>query len=341
MRRSGQKAFTDFLGDSQRMHSAGPSEVTIAPLRKEELSEADHILRLAFGTFLGVPEPARIFGDRQIIANRWRMNPLWILGARLDGELVGSNVLTKWGAFGWFGPLTVRPDLWDRGIAGKLMGPTMELFSSWKTTHEGLMTFANSPKHLGLYQKFGFHPRFLTAIMQKKVEAPSTKRNRVTFDTFSGLRGDKERRAVLKECQELTDSILAGLDVSEEIKAVQELKLGDTVLVRDGSQTVGFAVCHVGPNTEAGSGTCYIKFGLAGGRAGAGARFRDLLAACESVGSQNGAETLEAGVNLARTEAYAEMRACGFLTEFQGVSMQRPNEPGYNRPGVFAIDDLR
>jgi len=203
------------------------------------------------------------------------------------------------------------------------------------------MTFANSPKHLGLYQKFGFHPRFLTAIMEKKVEAPSTKRNRVTLDTFSGLRGDKERRAVLKECRELTDSILAGLDVSEEIKAVQELKLGDTVLVRDGSQTVGFAVCHVGPNTEAGSGTCYIKFGLAGGRAGAGARFRDLLAACESVGSQNGAETLEAGVNLARTEAYAEMRACGFLTEFQGVSMQRPNEPGYNRPGVFAIDDLR
>ncbi|MGD0638445.1 MAG: GNAT family N-acetyltransferase [Nitrososphaerales archaeon] len=323
------------------MPSSGQSEVTIAPLKREELSEADRILRLAFGTFLGVPEPAKIFADKQIIANRWKMNPSWVLGARLDGELVGSNVLTRWGKFGWFGPLTVRPDLWDRGIAGKLMGPTMELFSSWKTTHEGLMTFANSPKHLGLYQKFGFHTRSLTAIMEKKVEAPSKKHRRVSVETFSGLSGDKERGAVLRECREMTDGILAGLDVSEEIKAVQELMLGDTVLVRDGSRVAGFAVCHVGPNTEAGSGTCYIKFGLASGGTGATGVFRGLLAACESFASQKGAEALEAGVNLSRTEAYVGMQAHGFRTEFQGVSMQRPNEPGYNRPGVFAIDDLR
>jgi hypothetical protein len=30
-----------------------------------------------------------------------------------------------------------------------------------------------------------------------------------------------------------------------------------------------------------------------------------------------------------------------FRTELQGVSMHRPNEAGYNRPGVFLIDDWR
>ena len=31
----------------------------------------------------------------------------------------------------------------------------------------------------------------------------------------------------------------------------------------------------------------------------------------------------------------------GFRTWLQGVTMHRPNEPGYSRPGIYAIDDLR
>ena len=52
----------------------------------------------------------------------------------------------------------------------RLMEPVMKCFAGWGTTHAGLFTFAQSPKHLGLYQKFGFWPRFLTAIMSKPVE---------------------------------------------------------------------------------------------------------------------------------------------------------------------------
>src|SRR6266849_1606923 len=36
---------------------------------------------------------------------------------------------------------------------------------SWDTSHTGLFTFPQSPLHLALYGKFGFHARFLTAIM--------------------------------------------------------------------------------------------------------------------------------------------------------------------------------
>ncbi len=38
------------------------------------------------------------------------------------------------------------------------------------TQHAGLFTFAHSQKHVGLYQRFGFWPRFLTALMSKTPE---------------------------------------------------------------------------------------------------------------------------------------------------------------------------
>jgi GNAT superfamily N-acetyltransferase len=61
--------------------------------------------------------------------------------------------------------LSVRPDLHDRGIAQALLARTVDQFDAWGVTQSGLFTFAESAKHVGLYQKFGFYPRFLTALM--------------------------------------------------------------------------------------------------------------------------------------------------------------------------------
>ena len=60
--------------------------VSIRPLREHELSEADRIFRLAFGTFIGLPDPmtffegANLFGSagRQILLARWGRN--WTAG---------------------------------------------------------------------------------------------------------------------------------------------------------------------------------------------------------------------------------------------------------------------
>jgi hypothetical protein len=46
-------------------------------------------------------------------------------------------------------------------------------------------------------------------------------------------------------------------------------------------------------------------------------------------------------VNLARDDAYRRMRARGFRSMGQGVAMQRPHEEGFNRPGVYVVDDWR
>jgi hypothetical protein len=48
-----------------------------------------------------------------------------------------------------------------------------------------------------------------------------------------------------------------------------------------------------------------------------------------------------AGVNTARRRAYRLMRAAGFRTFLTGIAMHRPDRPGYDRPEIFALDDLR
>src|SRR5215469_1714632 len=141
------------------------SRAVVSTLDEKDLPEADRILRLAFGTFLGAPDPETFWRDRDYIRSRARAAHVVSFGAKLDGELVGSNFATNWGSFGFFGPLTVRPDLQERGIARALLDSTMAQFDAWGTRHVGLFTFAQSAKHIALYQKYGFYARFLTAIM--------------------------------------------------------------------------------------------------------------------------------------------------------------------------------
>jgi len=129
--------------------------------------------------------------------------------------------------------------------------------------------------------------------------------------------------------------------VEREIRAVDHQQLGETILIWEGSRLAGFAVCHAGAGTEAGSGKCYIKFGAARPRHEAAKRFRNLVAACAEFGSLSGARTLLAGVNLARLEAYREMLSHGFRATTQGVAMEKNGAEGYNRPDVFVMDDWR
>src|SRR2546425_724374 len=197
-------------------------------------------------------------------------------------------------------------------------------------------TFADSGKHIGLYQKFGFWPRFLTAIM----EAPARKtEGESAASTYSDASKDS-RQDLLQTCAGLTNAVYPGLDVRREIQAVDTQSLGETLLVHEGKRLVAFAVCHCGPGTEGGSGTCYVKFGAVHPGPNAPKTFDTLLDACQDLAAARGLKKVVAGANLAREEAYRAMVARGFRTAFQGVAMERGG-PGYNRPGVFVIDDWR
>jgi GNAT superfamily N-acetyltransferase len=316
---------------------ASGTEIAVRPLRAADLAAADRIMRLAFGTFLGLPDPVTFLGDAGYVRTRWQADPSAAFGAEAGGTLVGSNFAANWGSVGFFGPLSIHPELWDRGVGKALMEPIVQCFDRWGTRHAGLFTFAQSAKHVGLYQRFGFWPRFLTAIMAKRVRPAASKSD---WTTFSGV-PQSERPTMLAACRRLTDAILEGLDVGAELSAVAEQRLGDTVFLFDDEGLAGLAACHCGPGTEAGSQTCYVKFGAVRPGAAASRHFERLLDACEEFAAAKGLSVLVAGSNSARHEAYRSMLARGFRTELQGVAMQRGNEQGYNRPGVYLIDDWR
>ncbi len=58
-------------------------DVSIRPLREGDHSEADRIMRLAFGTFLGLPEPMTFLGDASYVRTRWLAAPDAAFGAEV------------------------------------------------------------------------------------------------------------------------------------------------------------------------------------------------------------------------------------------------------------------
>jgi GNAT superfamily N-acetyltransferase len=310
--------------------------IKVGPLKETELEEAGRIVQLAFGTFLGLSNPLEFMGDRNLMTPRWRSPHVRVVAARDGGRLIGSNVATRWGSFAFFGPLTVLPEYWDRGVAQQLLAATMTIFDRWGVRHSGLYTFAQSAKHVGLYQKFGYWPRYLTAIMSRPPQ-PDPKRAAPVL--LSALKKN-QREAAIRACARLTHKIDKGLDLTGEMRALLAQRTGDVVLTYRRGALDAFAVCLNGPGSEGGSATCYVKFGAARGGAGAGERFEEMLDACEGFAYSRGA-TVEAGVNLARVDAYRRMRARGYRVVTQGVAMHRPHAEGFNRADAWVIDDWR
>ena len=309
----------------------------VRPMRADDLEPADQVLRLAFGTIRGLPDPSAAFGDADYVHTRFRAAPDCAWVAEVDGEVVGSVFAARWGSFGFFGPLSVDPSLWDLGIGSRLLPPVLEAFASWDVRQAGLFTFADSAKHLGLYQKHGFWPGPLTAVTAKAVGPVAPAPYALVSNELENGQG-----VVLEEICRLTDQVFAGLDLSREILAVDEQGIGDTVLVRRDGTLEGIAVCHCGAGSEAGGGTCYLKFAAALPGEEGPARFGRLLDACEAHAAESGLGRLAAGVNTGRLDAYRYLLARGFRIELTGVSMRlHPERPHFDTPEHYVIDDLR
>lgn len=306
------------------------------PLAEADLPEAQRIIRHAFGTFLGAPDLDTFWQDFDYVYGRFGCEHTRAFAADADGALAGVNFATRWGSVGFFGPLSTRPDLWNRGLAQPLVAAASDAFEEWGVSHAGLCTFPHSTKHVWLYQKFGFYPRFLTAIMA----APAQPSGAAAAFRYSEL-PEGERHAAEASSRDLCDALYPGLDLTGEVRTVRARALGDTLLLWEGSRLAGFAVCHWGPASEAGAGCLYVKFGAARPGAGGEARFAALLDGCAALARQAGMTEVVAGVSTAREEAYRHMLTRGFRSRIHVVTMHRPNAPGYSRPGLFVLDDWR
>jgi len=102
-------------------HRRKKLSTTIRPLTKDDLPAARRILRTAFGTFLGAPDPENFWADLDYVYGRFAAEHVASFAAEVDGELVGSNFATRWGSVGFFGPITVRPDRQTQGIGKALV----------------------------------------------------------------------------------------------------------------------------------------------------------------------------------------------------------------------------
>ena len=289
------------MGASVAQRAAARSgQPVVRALQAKDLPEAERIFRLAFGTFLGAPDPENFWRDRDYVRGRYQAPHVAAFGALIDTQLVGSAFATRWGSVAFLGPVTVHPDVHESGIGRMLLARTMTQFDDWQTRHGGLFTFAHSAKHVALYQKYGFYPRFLTAIMSKPIRSRQMPAGSLRFSELN----DGERQQALRSSRELTDAIYAGFDLSEEIRAIDSQRLGDTVLVEGADGIAAFAACHYGPNSEAGADHCFIKFAAVREGPSAERDYLRLLDACEALGTAVDMPNLLAGTNLARREAY-------------------------------------
>ena len=107
----------------------------IRPLAEIDLPQAQRIVRTAFGTLFGVPDLDRFWTDRDYAHGRFAAEHVEAFGAEEDGVLVGSNFATRWGSVGFFGPISIRPELWDRGLAQPLVAAVSETFEAWGVSH--------------------------------------------------------------------------------------------------------------------------------------------------------------------------------------------------------------
>jgi len=309
--------------------------IRIRELRTADIPKAEQIRKLAFGTLFNLPDPARFRGDAALLPARCWAFPDGGFIAEADGEMVGVAVANNWGSLGLFGPLAVHPGHWKKGIARQLMKATMPVFDTWRSRLVGLFTFPERTSHVRLYEEFGFWPRFLMPIMTKPAVAGTPVANAVALSTA------REREALIAGCGKLTDAIWAGLDLTREIAMVLEFGLGEILVLAEGSQIRGFAICHAGKGSEGGSASCYVKFAAVPRGIEAARHFGRLLDACENFAASRGIGQVAAGINMGRHAAYRAMLARGFRATLQGVALHRPWEPAYDRDDVFVIDDWR
>ena len=317
------------------------SDITIRHMREADLQEADRIIRLAFGTFMGHDNPENYRIDARYANPRYNADPTASFVAEIDGKIIGSNFGLHWGSVGIFGPLTVHPEYWDKGVGSKLMEPVMRCFEEWRVTHSGAMTFANSPKHIKLYRKFGYHPRFLIPFLSKKIE-PKTISSNSKFTWVMYSERKEEQDNYLEGCSKVTDTVYPGLDLELEIKAVNKMNYGETIILFDENKEIaGFAICHCGSDTEAGNDKCYVKFGVVKINSDSQSNFMNLLNACQEFAISKELSVLTGGVNAGRYNAYQSTLDQNFSIDFLGVSLHQPNDDAYNVTDRYVIDDWR
>jgi GNAT superfamily N-acetyltransferase len=160
------------------------------------------------------------------------------------GHLVGFNMVHRSGVEGWMGPLAVRTEHQGGGVGKEIVTRGIEWLKAQHATIIGLETMPRTMDNIGFYSRLGFHPGRLTITTTLEAEyadTPATLLSRMSTSSMGGA---------IAECRALVQRLLPGYDYTREIHLTAELALGDTVLLYDRDELVGYALAHTAPLVE-------------------------------------------------------------------------------------------
>jgi predicted N-acetyltransferase YhbS len=337
--------------DRPGLDSQGRSPlIKIRRVRKGDLSKVRDVIEQAFGDFferqVGT-RPRQVFGGAQYVHHRWLIEP-WgcFVAEEGDGKIVGAAIAVMWGSLGLVGPIAVLTSYQNQDIGRQLLGACQEFFDENKATLQGVATYPYSPKHLLLYQKFGYRPKGLVAITVKHLDrrelapAPKAGKAGLVVRRYSALEEARKKPAMLK-FRRITNGVWRGLDVGKEVEIVDGLALGDTVMLEKGRELIGFAIVHMPPNSEAPHGAAYIKFLAIEGRHRHPDNLHALLASIEDMALAAQLHQVVAPVYTYYWTAYQVLLERGYRVDFTMVRMKRGKQEDYEDGNGLVLDDWR
>jgi GNAT superfamily N-acetyltransferase len=295
----------------------------------------DAIFRDAFRAYLNVPDS--MIPDASVAGTRARADLGLALGAEVEGRLVGSVFAARWGSVAKFGPTTVRSTGWTGSAGQVLMEAALERASAWGPRLRVGYTFSNSVRHVEFYQRLGFRTGHLEGHLGRQVKPTPADPDVVRLSAVPV----PERAAWMDRARALSGAVYEGLDVQVELEAVLSLGLGEVVALTEGSTLVGLAICHLGPNTEAGTGVCCLKWAAVLPGASAEARLIRLVTACEHLAAEHKLTRLSVAINLRRRPAYQALLRNGFILLMLGIALHVEEDDGLSNDGVWLLDDWR
>jgi len=160
------------------------------------------------------------------------------------GHVIAFNMVHRSGTEGWMGPLAVRTEFQGSGTGKEIVTRGIDWLKSQGATVIGLETMPRTMDNIGFYSRLGFLPGRLTittTLEAAYADVPAR---------LLGRLSPAARDDAIAECRALVQRMLPGYDYTREITLTSELGLGDTLLLYEGEQLVGFALAHTAPLVE-------------------------------------------------------------------------------------------
>jgi ribosomal protein S18 acetylase RimI-like enzyme len=251
-----------------------------------------------------------------------------------------------WGTVGVIGPVAVLTHYQNQDIGQQLLSACQEFFDENKATLQGVATYPYSPKHLIFYQKYGYKPKGLVVVTSKALDrtplggpkpapkAPAAVRRYSTLE-------EARKKQVMQKVRRITNHFWRGLDVSKEIEIVDGLTLGDTLLLEKGREVIGFAVCHLPPNSEAPHGSAYVKLLAIDSAHRKPEHLQALLAGVEDLAAAAQLQRVVVPAYTYYWTAYQTLLERGYHVDFTMVRMKRGKQEDYEDASDLVLDDWR